>query len=152
MTKYVVKLSENKDLSPLYSAKATYKVLVTCDGQAAGAGETVIIKFNGKTYPVQTDSKGYAILNLNTKVKPKTYIITAEYHGVKVSNKVTVKSIIDANDKKVKKSKKVNKVKVSLKMPQESLQKTVSLSALRAKKSLLINYESSGFHIAMNIH
>ena len=115
MTKYVVKLSENKDLSPLYSAKATYKVLVTCDGQAAGAGETVIIKFNGKTYPVQTDSKGYAILNLNTKVKPKTYIITAEYHGVKVSNKVTVKSIIDANDKKVKKSKKVNKVKVSLK-------------------------------------
>jgi len=115
VTKYVVKLSENKDLSPLYSAKATYKVLVTCDGQAAGAGETVTIKFNGKTYPVLTNSKGYAILNLKTKVKPKTYIITAEYHGVKVSNKVTVKNIIDAKDKKVKKSKKVNKVKVSLK-------------------------------------
>ena len=115
VTKYVVKLSENKDLSPLYSAKATYKVLVTCNGQAAGAGETVIIKFNGKTYPVLTNSKGYAILNLKTKVKPKTYIITAECHGFKVSNKVTVKNIISAKDKKVKKSKKVNKVKVSLK-------------------------------------
>ena len=115
VTKYVVKLSENKDLSPFYSAKATYKVLVTCNGQAAGAGETVIIKFNGKTYSVLTNSKGYAILNLKTKVKPKAYAITAECHGFKVSNKVTVKNIISAKDKKVKKSKKVNKVKVSLK-------------------------------------
>ena len=115
VTDYLVKLLENKDLGPLYSAKAVYKVLVIYDGQTVCAGETVIIKFNGKTYPVLTNSKGYAILNLKTKVKPKTYIITAEYHGVKVSNKVTVKNIIDAKDKKVKKSKKVNKVKVSLK-------------------------------------
>jgi hypothetical protein len=106
---------ENKNLSPLYSAKAVYKVLVTCDGQAAGAGETVTIKFNGRTYSVKTDSKGYATLNLNTKVKPKTYTITAEYYGVKVSNKVTVKNIINAKNNKVKRSKKVNNVKVSLK-------------------------------------
>lgn len=112
---HVFKLSENKDLTPLYSAKAAYNVLVTCDGQAVGAGETVTIKFNGKTYTVYTDSKGYATLNLNTKVKPKTYTITAEYNGVKVSNKVTVKNIINAKNKNVEKSKKTNKVKISLK-------------------------------------
>jgi hypothetical protein len=106
---------ENKNLSPLYSAKAVYKVLVICDGKAVGAGETVTIKFNGRTYSVKTDSKGYATLNLNTKVKPKTYTITAEYYGVKVSNKVTVKNIINAKNNKVKRSKKVNNVKVSLK-------------------------------------
>ena len=94
------------------SAKAAYKVLVTCDGQVVGAGETVTTKFNGKTYTVKTDSKGYATLNLNTNVKPKAYTITAEYKGVKVSNKVTVKNIINAKNNKVKKSKKVNKVKV----------------------------------------
>ena len=52
------KLSENKDLAPFYSAKDAYNVLVTCDGQVVGAGETVTIKFNGKIYTVYTDSKG----------------------------------------------------------------------------------------------
>ena len=111
----VYKLSNNKDVSALYSAKATYKVLVTGDGKAVGAGEIVTFKYNGKTYKVQTDNKGYAILNLSTELKVKKYTVAAAYKGVKVTNKVTVNNIINAKNKKVKKSKKVTKVKVSLK-------------------------------------
>ena len=111
----VFALSENKNVAALYSAKANYKVLVTIDGKAVGAGETVTIKYNGKTYNVKTDKNGYATLKLNTKVKVKKYTITATYKGIKVTNKVTINHVIKAGNKKVKKSKKVTKVKVSLK-------------------------------------
>ncbi|WP_405265568.1 Ig-like domain repeat protein [Methanobrevibacter sp.] len=111
----VFKLSNNKDVSALYSAKATYKVLVTRDGKAVGADEKVTFTYNGNTYTVRTDKNGYATLNLKTNLKVNKYTITAEYKGVKVTNKVTVNNIINAKNKKVKKSRKVTKVKVSLK-------------------------------------
>lgn len=108
----VYKITNNNNVAAIYSANANYKVLITKDGKAVGAGESVNIVFNGKTYTVKTDSKGYATLNLNTKVKVKTYTVTAEYKGVKVSNKVTIKHVIKAKNVSVKKSKKVNKIKV----------------------------------------
>ena len=114
VTSPIFKLSKNKNVAAVYSAKATYKVLVTRDGKAVGASEKVIFNYNGKTYPVKTDKNGYATLNINTKVKVKKYDITATYKGVKVTNKVTIKHVIKAGNKKVKKSKKVTKVKVSL--------------------------------------
>jgi hypothetical protein len=112
----VVKITENKDVTMLYTAKTPYKVLITVDGKAVGAGEVVKMTFNGKTYNVNTDKNGYATLKLpDVKPKKAKYTITAEYKGVKVSNKVKVNSIIKAKNKKVKKSKKVNKIKVTLK-------------------------------------
>ena len=111
--KPVYKITNNKDVKAVYSAKASYKVLVTRNGKAVGAGEKVTIKYNGKTYTVKTDSKGYATLKLNTKVKVKKYTITAEYKGVKVTNKVTIKHVIKAKNKKAKRSKKL-KLKVKL--------------------------------------
>ena len=112
----VVKITENKDVTMLYTAKTPYKVLITVDGKAVGAGEVVKMTFNGKTYEVKTDKNGYATLKLpDVKPKKAKYTITAEYKGVKVSNKVKVNSIIKAKNKKVKKSKKVNKIKVTLK-------------------------------------
>jgi hypothetical protein len=108
----VYKITNNNNVAAIYSANANYKVLITKDGKAVGAGESVNIVFNGKTYTVKTDSKGYATLKLNTKVKVKTYTVTAEYKGVKVSNKVTIKHVIKAKNVSVKKSKKVNKIKV----------------------------------------
>ena len=115
VTAPVFKLSKNKNVAALYSAKATYKVLVTRDGKSVGAGQVVTMKFNGKTYTVKTDKNGYASLKLNNNVKVKKYTITAEYKGVKVTNKVTINHVIKAANKKVKKSRKVTKVKVSLK-------------------------------------
>jgi predicted outer membrane repeat protein len=108
----VYKITNNNNVAAIYSANANYKVLITKDGKAVGAGESVVITFNGKKTTVKTDSKGYATLKLNTKVKVKTYTVTAEYKGVKVTNKVTVKHVIKAKNVSVKKSKKVNKIKV----------------------------------------
>ncbi|MDO5810983.1 MAG: Ig-like domain repeat protein, partial [Methanobrevibacter sp.] len=108
----VYKITQNKNINVVYSAKATYKVLITKDGKAVGAGESVTIKYNGKTYTVKTDSKGYATFKPTTKVKVKKYTITATYKGVTVKNTVKVKHLIKASNKKIKKSKKVNKIKV----------------------------------------
>ncbi|PWB84708.1 Ig-like domain repeat protein [Methanobrevibacter thaueri] len=139
--KPVYKITNNKNVKAVYSAKAYYKVLVTKDGKAVGAGEKVTIKYNGKTYTVKTDSKGYATLKLNTKVKVKKYTITAEYKGVKVTNKVTIKHVIKAKNKKVKKSKKVTKVKITL--------KKVNGKVLKAKK-LKVKFKGKKYTVKTN--
>jgi predicted outer membrane repeat protein len=115
VTAPVFKLTNNKNVKVIYSGKASYKVLVLREGKAVGAGESVTFNFNGKKYTVKTDAKGYATLKLNTKIKVGKYAITAEYKGVKVTNKVTIKQLIKAKKAKVKKSKKVNKIKVKTK-------------------------------------
>ena len=109
--KPVYKITSNKNVNVIYSSNAYYKVLVTRDGKAVGAGEKVTVKYNGKTYTVTTDKNGYATLKLDTKVKVKKYAITASYKGVTVKNTVNVKHLIKAKYIKVKKSK-VNKIKV----------------------------------------
>ena len=137
----VYKITNNKDVKVIYSAKATYKVLVTKDGKAVGAGESVVITFNGKKYTVKTDKNGYATLNLNTKVKVKTYTVTAEYNGVKVTNKVKVQHVIKASNKKVKKSRKVTKVKITL--------KKVNGKVLK-KKTLKIKFRGKTYKVKTN--
>ena len=137
----VVKLSENKDISMLYTSGSPYSVLVTSDGKVV-AGVKVTFKFNGKTYTSQTDAKGYATLKLpNVKPKNAKYTITATYKGVTVENKVKVNSIIKAKNKKVKKSKEVTKVKVSL--------KKVNNKYLKNKK-IKINFRGKTFKVKTN--
>ena len=106
-------LTQNKDVSIAYSGKASYKVLLMKDGKPI-AGENVIISFNGKNSNVKTDANGYAALNLDANLKPGTYTVKATYDGVSVTNKVKITQIIKASDKKVKKSSKTTKVKISL--------------------------------------
>jgi HSP20 family molecular chaperone IbpA len=122
VTDPVFKITKNKNISPRYSAKASWKILVTRDGKAVGAGEKVTIKYNGKTYTVKTNSKGYATFKPSTKLKPKKYTVTATYKGAKVTNKITIKTIIKAKNrvfnfkKKSKKSKsKYYKIPITLK-------------------------------------
>ena len=115
VTAPVFKITNNKNVAAVYSAKATYKVLVTRDGKAVGAGETVTFKYNGKTYTVKTDAKGYATFKPTTKVKVKKYTVTATYKGVTVKNTVTIKHVLKVKNAKIKKSKKVNKIKVKTK-------------------------------------
>lgn len=111
----VYAISNNKDIHPYYSAKTYYKVLITKDGKAVGIGENVTIKYNGRTYTVKTDSKGYATFKINTELKVKKYTITASYKGNTVKNTISIKNIIKAENKNVKKSNKLTKIKVSLK-------------------------------------
>ena len=112
----IYNIINNKDVTMLYTAKTPYTILVTKNGKAVGAGETVTIRFNGKTYNVKTDANGYATLKLpNVKPKKAKYTITATYKDITVKNTVKVNSIIKAANKKVKKSKKVTKIKITLK-------------------------------------
>jgi hypothetical protein len=138
----VYKITNNKNIKMLYTAKSPYTVLVTKDGKAVGAGETVAITFNGKTYNVKTDKNGYATLKIpNVKPKKATYPITATYKGVTVKNTVKVNNIIKASNKKVKKSKKVTKVKVSL--------KKVNGKFLKAKK-IKIKFRGKTYKVKTN--
>ena len=109
----VILISQNRDVSVIYSGKVIYKVLITKDGKAA-AGESVTFNFNGKNTVVKSDANGYATLNLNTNVKVGTHNVKATYNGVSVTNKVKITQIIKASNKKVKKSAKVTKIKISL--------------------------------------
>ena len=107
-------ITQNSDVSVDYSANAQYSVRIDKDGNAVGAGEIVTFTFNGKSFNVKTDEKGYATLNIDSNMKVGTYAINAAFNGVKVTNKVKINQIINAPNKNVKKSAKVTKIKISL--------------------------------------
>ena len=98
-------IMENKDLTKYYKGSEVYKVRAYKNNGKVAAGEIVKFKVCGKTYKKKTDKKGYANLNIN--LKPKTYTITAEYNGFKVSNKITVKPVLTAKNVSYKKGKTV---------------------------------------------
>ena len=106
------KLMGNKDVTNYFGAKSTYKVRAYDEtGKVVGAGKLVIFKVNGKKYKVKTDKKGYATLSI--KLNPKQYIVTAQFNGTKVSNKITVKPVLTT---KITSNKKTKKTKFSAKL------------------------------------
>ena len=106
------KLMGNKDVTNYFGAKSTYKVRAYDEtGKVVGAGKLVIFKVNGKTYKVKTDKNGYATLSI--KLNPKQYIVTAQFNGTKVSNKITVKPVLTT---KITSNKKTKKTKFSAKL------------------------------------
>ena len=98
----------------LYTSGSKYTVRVTVNGNPV-SGKTVNFVINGKKTTAVTDKNGYASVKITLNPKTKAYSVSAEYLGVKVNNKVTVKSIVVAKNLKVKKSAKTLKVKVTLK-------------------------------------
>ncbi|WP_405265473.1 right-handed parallel beta-helix repeat-containing protein [Methanobrevibacter sp.] len=120
----IKRITENKDLVMDYRDGSKFKVrIIGDDGKAVGAGEVVKFTLSGKTYNVKTDKNGYASLTI--KSVPKTYKITVEYKGYKVSNKIKVKSVIKAKNISKKKAKKI---KYTVKL------KTSKGKALKGKK------------------
>ena len=110
----VKRITGNKAITVDYTYKATYKIRLFADnGQAVGAGESIVIKIGSKKYTRTSDSKGY--VTLNVKLVPKTYTVTATYKGVKVSSKLVVKQILKSKNVKVKKSAKTKKFTATLK-------------------------------------
>lgn len=103
-----------KNFEMLYTSGSKYAVLITLDGKAVEY-KTVTFTINGKKVTASTDKNGYASVKINLPPKSKAYTVTASYLGVKVTNKVTVKSIITAKNVNVKKSAKKLKIKVTLK-------------------------------------
>ena len=107
---YAYKLSAN-DVSMNYNDGSSYNVKVThSNGGAVGNG-VVSVKIDGKSYKVNIRN---GVASFKIDLKPKTYTVTAEYGGVKVSNKIVVKSILKSKNLKVKKSAKKLVIKASL--------------------------------------
>ena len=120
----VKRITNNKNLVMDYRDGSKFRVRVIGDnGNVVGAGEIVKFTLNGKKFNVKTDKNGYAALTV--KLVPKTYKVTVEYKGCKVSNKIKVKSVIKAKNLSKKKSKKI-KYKATL--------KTSKGKALKGKK------------------
>ena len=110
----VNRITGNKDITIDYSYTGNLKVRLYGDnGQAVGAGESVIFNLNGVTYNVASDRNGYAVLKIKNLL-PKTYSLTCEYKGVKVSSNVVIKQILKASNKKFKRYK-VKKYTATLK-------------------------------------
>ena len=143
----VYKITANSDISVLYSDKAAYKVLITKDSEAVEAGCSISFTFNGKTYSVKTDSQGYAALNLETDLKPGSYMVSCEFNGVKVSNKITVKNIIKASNKKVKKSAKTTKIKITLSKVNNQILKSKTLKVKFNSKTYKVKTNKKGVAI-----
>lgn len=91
------KITENKNLVKYYRNDSQYTVkIIGNDGKAVGAGEKVTFNINGVFYTRTTNASGIAKLNIN--LAQGDYIITAEYGGCKVSNNITVLSVLSASD------------------------------------------------------
>ena len=100
------RITNNKNLVMDYKDGSKFKVrVIGDDGKAVGANQIVKIRFNGKTYKIKTNKNGYAYLTITSV--PKTYKITVEYKGYKVSNKIKVKSVIKAKNLSKKRAKKI---------------------------------------------
>ena len=88
---------DNMDLEKFYRNASQYWVKVLDDeGNPAKANETVTFNINGVFYNRTTNASGYVKLNIN--LQPGDYLITAEYKGCMVSNKIKVKPVLYADD------------------------------------------------------
>ncbi len=110
--KDIITLVEHYDVVKDYLIGDDYQVRVLLNGKSIGAGKVVTIITHGVTYKCKTDKNGYAILPIN--LVPGKYVITAEYAGIKVSNKILVKPTLKAKSVTKKKAKKI-KFKATLK-------------------------------------
>ena len=79
-----------------YKNASQYTVKLLDDEGNPLANTNVTFNINGVFYTRTTNSSGYAKLNIN--LDAGDYIITAEYNGCRVSNNITVISILSADD------------------------------------------------------
>ncbi len=89
-------LTHNKDVDMYYKNGSKYHVNVTTQNGSISEGEIVTFNINGIFYSRACDKGGNTYLNIN--LPPGHYIVTAEYKGYKVSNNITVRHVISAND------------------------------------------------------
>lgn len=128
---------KSSDLTAYYSKQTSYSVKVY-DFAGKVVGKEVKFTINNKNYYATTDKNGVATLKIN--LKPGTYTVYTSYGGVKVKNKINVKTtlITKSVSKKVKKSGKFT-VKVL-----DSKGKSI------AKKVVKINFKGKTYKIKTN--
>lgn len=99
------RITENKNINAYYGFYPTYNIRVrNDDGKFAGNLE-VKITVNKKVYKLHSDKNGY--VSLKIYLTAGNYVITSEYKGFKVSNKITIKPTLITKNIKAKKGKTV---------------------------------------------
>ena len=92
---------ENHDLTKYYRNESKYTLrILDGNGKPVNAGVTVKLNINGVFYERKTNASGY--INMNINLIPGTYIVTAEYNGLRASNTVKVLPILSAKDVNMK--------------------------------------------------
>ena len=109
------KITGNKNIAVDYNGGSYYSVkVVTADGRAVGAGETVKFTINGKTTTVKTDNNGMAKIKISQL--PGKYTIKTTYRGKTYVNTITVKQVLKATKVSVKNTAKKLVLKATLKI------------------------------------
>ena len=98
--KILPNIVENKDLTKYYRNGSQFTFKLLDDKGNPVAGQKASININGVFYTRTTNDKGIATFQIN--LEPGTYILTMEYKGCRVSNTVTVLSVIQSSDIKMK--------------------------------------------------
>lgn len=94
--KVLTVLVDGHDVTKYYRNASVYSIKVL-DGMGNPlANADVSFNINGVFYTRQTNESGYA--NLNLRLPPGNYIITADYNGLKYSNKINILPVLFAND------------------------------------------------------
>lgn len=89
-------LVDGRDLTKYYRNASVYSIKVLDDLGNPLAGAIVTFNINGVFYERQSNASGYA--NLNIRLQPGDYIVTAEYNQYKYSNIVHVLPVLFANN------------------------------------------------------
>ena len=109
------KITGNKNMAVDYDGGSYFTVkVVTNDGRAVGAGESVKFTINGKSTTVKTDNNGIAKIKISNV--PGKYTITTSYRGKTYKNTVTVKQVLKATKVSVKNTDKKLVLKATLKI------------------------------------
>ena len=88
---------ENYDLTKYYRNASQYSLRLLDDkGNPVGSGVSIQLNINGVFYNRTSDANGYVKMNIN--LPPGTYIVTAEYKGLRMSNTIKVLSVLEAKD------------------------------------------------------
>ena len=95
------RLSDNQNVVMYYGANNVFKVRVYDDNGNVLKGESIKIMIGGKSYTAKSDKNGFASVQLN-KLAAKTYSVTVDYKGFKVSNKIKIKPTLTAKNKSIK--------------------------------------------------
>lgn len=133
--KIVTRITDNKNVNTYYGKNYQYKLRIIADnGAPAGANVAVKVTINGKAKTLKTDKNGYITVKFTKNYLPKIYTVTAEYKGVKVSNKVKVKNVLALKKVNVKRSAKKLVLKATLKEGKKALKGKKVVFKFKGKK------------------
>jgi len=120
-----------------YTDGSKFKVRALDTNGKAVSGQSIRVTIGNTVYNVKTDKNGYSYIKVT--LAPKTYKVTSEYAGCKISNTLKIKQVLKVSNVNVKKIAKSFKIKITLK----------GKKALKSKKVTII-LNNNIYHVKTN--